>query len=362
MVRIRLGITVGALAAALAVAGCSGSVSDPPPSIGTVPETGQPASTEAVAESDAADAAGAAVEESVEESAEVAEGVDDSAGDAPVEPTAPSKSDPARYTKHVVQQAIGLYDSEGLEAALSVYSDPASIDGQWYVFIVDGDGEVIAHPDERRVGLDINGPIGTDVNGYAFGAQMLSADETGKWVPYVYANPASGVLDDSSDAAFEFKNAWVVRHDGLLFSSGWYISAEEFLPALIGEAAERFREGGLEAMLAFYNDPEGITAGLVPTVDYYNSTDTLEGYFSGIVASPDGVILAHFDPSLIGTDVEDLLGSAVRRATPEGTWISAEDNPVDAGAPVTMRMWVADVDGTLIGGGWYRLADSESSE
>ena len=263
----------------------------------------------------------------------------------------PSKSEPAAYTKFVVEQAVALYDAEGLAAALAHYNNPDSVDGQWYVFIIDKSDTVIGHYDPERRGLDVKGWVGTDINGYHFGSTMLAADEAGRWVPYVYVNPAEGTLGDD---AFELKNAWVMRHDGLLFGSGWYINTEEFVPQLISESAEHFRAGGLEAILEFYNDPQGLSTGLIPTVEYYNSTDTLDGTFSGFIASPDGEILTHIDPGLIGTDIEDLLGPAVRNATAEGAWITAEDNPVEAQGSETMRMWVIEVDGTLIGGGWYQ--------
>ena len=265
--------------------------------------------------------------------------------------SAPSKSDPAAYTKFVVGQAIARYEAEGRDAVLVHYNSAASIDDQWYVFIIDENDTVIGHYDPDRRGLDVKGWVGTDINGYNFGPEMLAADESGRWVPYVYVNPVEGTLGD--EGVFELKNAWVVRHDGLLFASGWYINNEEFAPQLISESAEHFRRGGLEAILEFSNDPQGISAGLIPTVEYYNSTDTLDGYFTGFVAAPDGEILSHFDPALIGTDIEDLLGPAVRNATAEGVWITAEDNPAGAAGPHTMRMWVIDVDGTLIGGGWY---------
>ena len=263
----------------------------------------------------------------------------------------PPKSSPAEYTAFVVDGAIARYQTQGREATLAHYSRKESIDGQWYVFIIDEDDRIAAHPDRQRVGLDVTGWVGTDINGYRFGPEMLAATEAGRWVPYVYVNPAGDTLGD--EGAFELKNAWVVRHDGLLFASGWYIDNEEFAPQLISESAEHFRRGGLEAILEFSNDPQGISAGLIPTVEYYNSTDTLDGYFSGFVAAPDGEILSHFDPALIGTDIEDLLGPAVRNATPDGAWITAEDNPAGAAGPQTMRIWVIDVDGTLIGGGWY---------
>ena len=263
----------------------------------------------------------------------------------------PPRSAPAEYTKFFVDSAISRYETLGLDATVAYYNRPESIDGQWYVFIVDENDQVIGHYDPDRRGLDVKGWVGTDANGYRFGPEMLAATEAGRWVPYVYVNPAGGTLGD--EGAFELKNAWVVRHDGLLFASGWYINTDEFVPQLISESAEHFRTGGLEAILEFYNDPQGISTGLIPTVEYYNSTDTLDGYFTGFIAAPDGEILTHFDPALIGTDVEDLLGPAVRNATADGAWITAEDNPATAAGPETMRMWVIDVDGTLIGGGWY---------
>lgn len=218
------------------------------------------------------------------------------------------------------------------------------------MFVIDGDDIVVGHPDPDRLGLDVKGRVGTDINGYDFGPEMLAATEMGRWVPYVYVNPAEGTLGD--EGAFELKNAWVVRHDGLLFGSGWYIDTEEFVPQLISESAEHFCKGGLEAILEFYNDPQVISAGLIPTADYYNRTGTVGGYFTGIIAAPSGEILTHIDPQLIGTDIEDLLGPAVRNATAEGGWITTDDNPAGAG-PETMRIWLIDVDGTLIGAGWY---------
>ena len=89
-------------------------------------------------------------------------------------------------------------------------------------------------------------------------------------------------------------------------------------------------------------------------MEYYNSTDALGVEFSGFVAAPGGELLSHIDPALIGTDIAELLGPAVHRATPGGRWITHDDNdPAEAG-PRRMRAWILDVDGTLIGGGWYR--------
>lgn len=265
----------------------------------------------------------------------------------------PSKSAPAQYTRHVVEEAINRYVTDGRDATVEFYSSEESVDGAWYVFIVDEDAEVIAHPETSRVGLDVNGPVGTDVNGYVFGEQLLTATEDGKWVPYFYTRPEGGTL--RGNLSFELKIAWTKRHDGLLFSSGWYIDVESYLPELIGEAAEQYRTGGLPAALEYYNDPDGIAAGLIPAVEYYNSTGILGGVFSGFIADSDGKILAHFDPTAIGSQIEDWLGPAVNKATAEGVWITAADNPEGSGGPPSMRIYGVDVDGTFIGGGWYEL-------
>ena len=43
---------------------------------------------------------------------------------------------------------------------------------------------------------------------------MAVAEEAGAWFTYTFPNPQTG--------ASETKHSWVVRHDGLLFGSGWY--------------------------------------------------------------------------------------------------------------------------------------------
>ena len=314
-------LSAAALAALLVLAGCGGD--DPDQGDGVPAATAPTAATAASPEAE---------------------------GGSPAE--APSKADPAAYTQYLVQQAIDRYDASGPEASLAAVNSAANRDGQWYIFVIDSEGTIIGHPDQKRVGLSLHGWVGTDLNGYSFGPEMLAADEAGRWVPYVYINPPDA---SQSGIEFQLKNAWVKRHDGLLFGSGWYIDAEEFLPTLLQEAAGHFRAGGLEAILAFYNNPTGISAGLIPTVAYYNDTDSLLGNFAGFIAAPDGELLSHFDPGLIGTDIEDLLGPAVRsRATPDGAWITQDDNPAGTASPQTMRIYALDIDGTLIGGGWYR--------
>ena len=102
------------------------------------------------------------------------------------------------------------------------------MDGQWYVSIIDEEDKVIGHPDAHLLGQDLKGPIGTDANGYNFGPDMLSATGEGKWVSYVFRNPESELPGSDHTDTLQLKNAWVVKHDRLLFASGWYINAAEY--------------------------------------------------------------------------------------------------------------------------------------
>ena len=141
------------------------------------------------------------------------------------EPPAPSlpsietisqAAEPGLYTKAFVAEAIRRYDAEGRDAALAYYNTPESIDGEWYLFVMTEDGEVVAHSAiPENVGLIAKPPLGIDANGYDFGAAMLAVTEQGAWVSYVYENPTRGGF-------LETKHAWVVKHDGLIFGSGWY--------------------------------------------------------------------------------------------------------------------------------------------
>ncbi len=126
------------------------------------------------------------------------------------------EAEPGLYTQAFVAEAIRRYDAEGREATLAYFNNPESVDGEWYMFIIAEDGEVLVHSAiPENVGLFVKKPLGVDANGFDFGSAMLAATEKGSWVSYVYENPARGNL-------LETKHAWVIKHDGLIFASGWY--------------------------------------------------------------------------------------------------------------------------------------------
>ena len=263
----------------------------------------------------------------------------------------PPKSAPAEYTKFFVQNAISHYETQGLDATLAYYNHPESIDGQWYVFIIDENDTVIGHPESQRLGLDVNGWVGTDANGYNFGPDMLSATEDGKWVSYVYRNPESGGIGDDHTGTLQLKNAWVVRHDGLLFASGWYIIADEFTKSFVAAAVRVFRSVGLEGTIAYFNSPESDFAGLTAAIEYYNSAENVEGDWFAFIADVSGTIVDHYDKGMVGRDLKDLLGTDMFEATAEGAWVTTED----------VRVWVVSDGGMTFGSGWHSGHDGSGS-
>lgn len=130
-------------------------------------------------------------------------------------PEMPTTDDPEAFAVAFVQAAIDLYKSEGSMATATYYNDPASINGQWYVFITDANDIFVAHaPMQTLVGTDLKEVMGLD--GSALGAEIAKATETGHWIEYLWPNPESG-MD-------EMKRTWAIRYDGYLFASGYYQS------------------------------------------------------------------------------------------------------------------------------------------
>ena len=122
--------------------------------------------------------------------------------------------DREQFTVDLVQRALERYDKEGREATLKYYNSPESAKGEWYIFIVNLDGNVVAHANQALLGRDLQGDLGVDVTGYRFGDVMLGATEDGLWVDYVFFNPKTGKQD--------VKHSWVIKRDDLIFGSGWY--------------------------------------------------------------------------------------------------------------------------------------------
>ena len=256
------------------------------------------------------------------------------------------QSDRAKFTVDLVQQAIWFYDAEGREATLNYYNSLESAVGEWYVFIYDENDQAIAHLNQDLLGQDLKGDLGVDVAGYRFGDVARRAGEQGLWVDYLFLNPVTGNQ--------EFKHAWVVRHDGLLFGSGWYevlptspldvTQAEpaEYTVAFVDQAVRYYKAHGREAAVQYYNTPESVDG------DWYI-----------LVVDEDNEVDAHRDPSLLGRHIDEL-GNTVDgekfselEVTEAGRWVDYVFVNPATGEEGIKHYWVVRHDGLVIGSGWY---------
>ena len=166
----------------------------------------------------------------------------------------PSKSDPAAHTQAFVERAIHRYNTEGLQATLDYYNSPQSIDGQWYVFVFDENDVLIVNAANPhlvdRDAVDVRGP-----DGFPTGLHVVAAaTQHGAWVDYTWVNPESG---DS-----QTKHSWVIRHNGLVFGSGWYAPSKSdaagYTQAFVSRALSRYDAEGRGVTVAYYNVVESI--------------------------------------------------------------------------------------------------------
>ena len=262
----------------------------------------------------------------------------------------PGRSQPAAFTQAVVAQAVKLYEAVGREAAISYYNSPASIDGQWYMFIADEQDILIASaPSPRSVGLTPDRIVGP--NGYPAGeavAAVSRANPDGAWLEYVFPNPASG--------RYETKNTWVMVHDGLVFGSGWY----EPGPSKANQSG--FTKSFVDQAINLYE-----AVGLERTLEYYNTPESADGRWYVFIADPDGILIAH--PAIpenvgkhilgkVGVDpvTDRPYGLEILAANDQGRWVRY--NFVDPYTDATVRKnaWIIRHDDIIFGSGWYGIA------
>ena len=260
--------------------------------------------------------------------------------------TGPPMADRPGFTVDMVQQALDRYDQEGREATLAYYNSPESIVGDWYVFIFDENDLRIAHRNPATFGQDLKGGLGVDATGYRFGDVMVAATEEGRWVDYLFLNPATGNQ--------EFKHAWVVRHDGLLFGSGWYqVLPSSPLEVTKSQPAE-YTVAFVDRAILYYR-----AHGRAGAVQYYNTPESADKAWYVFIVDENEELIAYRDPSLLGKHIDEV-GSSIEgekfselEVTEAGRWVDYHFvNPV-TGNDGIKRSWVVRHDGLIIGSGWY---------
>ena len=265
----------------------------------------------------------------------------------------PSKDEPDAYTKDFVQEALDRYEDDGLQATLDYYNSPESIDGQWYVFILDENDLLLAHAAAPQLlGESAVGEVGVDSTGYAFGPVLVAASEAGRWVSYVFRNPES----DQE----ETKHSWAVRRDGLLFGSGWYevtpgagahppsrVQPDVYTKYVVQQALDRLKAEGPQA-----------------TIDYYNSAESVDGSWYVFIFDEDGMMVAHpTRPERIGTHIQNrelrtdvsgyYYGDVLNSTSETGRWLTYVFHNPATGEQQTKHTWAIRRDGLLFGSGWY---------
>ena len=245
------------------------------------------------------------------------------------------------YTKAFVQQAMNLYVALGLEETVAYYNTRESIDGQWYVFIIDENQTIIAHaPNPDLVDKHVSKALGP--NSYPTGSAVAaSADQDGAWFDYTYANPASGVV--------ETKHSWVVTHDGITFGSGWYERGP-------GKSdAPAYTKAFVQQAMNLY-----VALGLEETVAYYNTRESIDGQWYVFIIDTDGYTIAHHNPQFRGRDpslrvdaMGYFYGDDLLSATEAGHWVDYVLLDPESGENSQKHTWIVRHDGLLFGSGWY---------
>ena len=256
--------------------------------------------------------------------------------------------DIAASTKEYVDKAIAKYDSDGLDAVIAHYNSLDSLDGQFYLFLIGGDDLYLAHPIfAHLIGSDIKDVVGSD--GQELGKEIAEATEEGIWVEYLWPHPVSRKEQQ--------KVTWAVRHDGMIFASGYYAGEPETGPPAwrgadpreytveyVHRAVERYERDGLESML-----------------NYYNSVASFEGEWYLFATDESDIYHVHpLLPQLIGTDIKDVigpddykLGEALAKAGEEGIWVDyLWPHPVTL-KEAPKASYAVRRDGMLFASGYY---------
>ena len=197
--------------------------------------------------------------------------------------------------------------------------------------------------------------VGSD--GQELGKEIAQATDEGVWVEYLWPHPVSRKEQQ--------KVTWAVRHDGLIFASGYYAGEPETGPPAwrgadpreytveyVNQAVERYESEGLDSLL-----------------NYYNSVASFHGEWYLFATDAQDIYHVHpLLPQLIGTDIKNVrgsdgyeLGSELAEATEEGVWVEyLWPHPVTL-KEVPKVSYAVRRDGMLFASGYYIRTDDPAS-
>jgi cytochrome c len=115
-----------------------------------------------------------------------------------------------------VKKAIDFYKANGKEKALAAFSDSKGqfVKGDLYIYVLDMNGKMIAHPKAELIGQDFM--VKKDADGKLFAAEIVKlAKEKGSgWVDYKWENPTTKAIDP--------KTVYFEKVDDAIICSGAY--------------------------------------------------------------------------------------------------------------------------------------------
>jgi cytochrome c len=114
------------------------------------------------------------------------------------------------------KKAVEFYKANGKDKALAEFSNPKGefVKGDQYIYVLDLDGKMLAHPNAKLVGKDFTKV--KDADGKLFALDILKeAKAKGNgWVDYKWENPTSKKV--------EAKTVYFEKVDGVIICSGAY--------------------------------------------------------------------------------------------------------------------------------------------
>ena len=134
----------------------------------------------------------------------------------------PETEDPAAYTQEYVRKAIDYYDREGREATVEYYNSRKSVDGQWWLTLIDENYLYLADTYFPSL-IGVDGRLEDTPTGKDGGAMLTTATESGAWHSTPWFNP-----NTSENLQ---RNLWVIRlppeDGGLIFISSYFTAMGE---------------------------------------------------------------------------------------------------------------------------------------
>ncbi len=261
--------------------------------------------------------------------------------DPVAEPPAWIGADQREYTVEYVQRAIERYERDGLESMSAYYNSVAAFEGQYYLFATDENDVYFIHPlIKRLLGTDIKNVVGSD--GYELGKALAAATEEGIWVEYLWPHPVT--LQEAPKVAF------AIRHDGLLFASGYYPVPDD---------PEQQTLDYVQAAIDMYS-----AEGLDATVAHYSDAASFDGASFLFLVDSNGLYLVHpLIPQRVGTDIRLVrargtdgavfnYGEQITEVTEDGRWFHIL-RAATQGTGSASHVWVVRHDGLLFGSAYF---------